>query len=328
MVARTKEVARVEALTLAAERQGKRYGVSWIADDRESAVKVAHAVGGIALLIVDLAIRKKTIRQIAQKLHLARASVSQTIAALDYQVRYFKLTNRFPGEHEPTVKHWTHADSITLKLFPLAQGKAKARIRRAIALGLSGVIPRHTPAVYNLRNAVHLEPDLFPLEIFHALKRPPTHTEFFETVKEKIVRAANRGDTDAKALLVNKPSDHKSYRINGSLWQRHPDLVMGTALQPTHLYDVHPKSLATRMELVDELAKRGEATGIAMKLLVKGKTRSEIARRLNFSDHYTNRLLTVGQSTVFGIPPKGNRPTQLYHKLIAKHSDLFSSRKK
>ncbi|MFH0713374.1 MAG: hypothetical protein V1722_02325 [Candidatus Micrarchaeota archaeon] len=328
---RTPDVVRVEEFTLAAKAP-KRHGASWIKSEREACFKVAENLGETHKYLVELAVKGKRIKQIAHKLRLTPQYVSAMVKALDAQVRFYKKTGRMPGEREPTAEDWHSAKSLVHKLASpayLCDRTRRNNATRAIALGLSGVMPVHPNTIYCLRRVVNANSRLFPEEIVQSVKVHLGNNERLRGIRHKVEQAAERGDEAAKKFLASYYDTRKNERyVSGcGLWRRHPDLVMGTALQPSFIKGIHPQSLATRKSIVNALAARSEPAGIAMKLLIAGKSRAEIARNMKLTPSKVTTLLTAGPSAVFGIPPAGNNATVHYFKLMRRHADVFQPKK-
>lgn len=321
---RTADVVRMEQIVFKA-RAPMRFGVGWVKEDSDTALEVARHIGGRHEELVKLALQGKNTWEIAKITGLGRSTVSTEIRALDAHVRFYKETGNFPESHEPTSKNRHVAASVVTRVFPGCTENDKRNANRAIALGLSGFLPKRAASIYFLRKAItKLGGGLFPEEIVRALKVRPRNVDVIESLRDKIQIAANRGDEAAKRLLV-KPDSTKVRNLStgAGLWRRHPDLVIGTALQPSFLFNIHPKSLATRKKTVDALAARGEKPGIAMQLLIAGNSREQIARKMKLRPQHLTRVLNAGVSAVFGIPPQGERVTEAYLYLTRKHSDLF-----
>ncbi|MFH0713373.1 MAG: hypothetical protein V1722_02320 [Candidatus Micrarchaeota archaeon] len=323
---RTRRVASVKKVMLISTAP-RRFGASWIKEHGENALKVARHLGGQHEEVVSLALQDKNVRQIARKAKLSESIVSAMVKALDAHVRFYNETGNLPKERNPTVESWRLAKKLARRMFPMYIGAAVVSARRAIALGLSGVLPTGAHSIYLLRRAVKRREKEFPIDVVDALKTRPRDVEFIEAMRGKIQIAANRGDKAAQNLLDSNRSGLRgnSFRTGGSLWRRHPDLVMGTALQPDLVNNVHPASLATRKHIVNALALRGETAGKAMQLLIAGKNRSEIAEQLDRSRSRVKHVLAFGTSAVFGIPPKDATTQENYYRLRRRHKDLFQS---
>ncbi len=327
MVKANDVIHRMERISLAS-RAPTRFGMSWVKSERENAIKVAKHLGGFHEQVVTLALNDKTTTEIAKHLHLSDAAVGHIAKVLDAHINFYKLTGDFSQYHEPTVRNWRLSERLVKTFFPHYPNVRKGVARRAMALALSGVLPRSGTLLYVLRQAIKKQPTVFPMEITDSLKSRPNNVQLVDSLRDKIQQAADRGDESAQLLLV-KPDSRKSELIRGGggLWRRHPDLVLGTTLEPSFLQDVHPKSLETRRHLINALADKGETAGIAMKHFIEGKTKEEIAKVMRLNKHHVFQTLLIGASVVFGIPPKGDRTTVFYYRLRKRHGDLFKTPK-
>ncbi len=325
------------AETLRAEKPERKthevvHSVRTIAKQRrETLLAVAEKLGQQPLRVVQLTQGGNTLKKTAEALGLSQSRIGNILTAVKFHLTHFDNTNQLPGKTVPRVKSRRKAARMIKKHFPNLTRDLRSIYTRAAALGIDNALPRNAPEIHFLRLVAQKEPRAFPREIIATFSKRRTR-KIEQWLIEKLKAAAKRGDSAATTLLFRRNKNTGNYfdklQQGKGIASRHPDLFMATPFPPLYIRDIHRKSLETKRHLVEQLAQRGEQTGLVMLGFLQGKRTPSIARELGVKKTRVNALLNYGAHVVFGIQPKGDSAVIEYEKIRRKHRDLFAKQKR